>query len=136
MEINYWFKLIKYDKFLRHKPTQMIQGHVMKQNHQILYAPVSAAARLLFGGKWCFSTVTAIYIQELEVWGICKAITTGSDPCPCLQFPKQGGEEYIVQQMSQNNPLRNKCAKSLYSTTREIGEEGMRMQGSQFIMYS
>lgn len=95
------------------------------------YASVCAAARLLFGGKWCFSTVPAIYNQELEVWGICKAITTGSDPCPCLQFSEQGGEEYIVQQMSQNNPPSNNCAKSpIFHHPWNWG--GSRMQGSRF----
>lgn len=58
------------------------------------------------------------------MWGICKAITAGSDPCPCLQFSKQSGEEYIVQQMSQNNPLSNSCAKSPIFHHLEIGAEG------------
>lgn len=117
------------------KPTQIIRHHMTWQNHQVCVGYCSS--KTFVWGKLCFSPVTAIYNQQLEVWGICKAITTGSDPCPCLQFSKQGGEEYIVQQMSQNYQPRttpppipptphhpnSKCAKFLYSTTREIGEE-------------
>lgn len=82
------------------KPTQIIRHHMTWQNHQVCVGYCSS--KTFVWGKLCFSPVTAIYNQQLEVWGICKAITTGSDPCPCLQFSKQGGEEYIVQQMSQN----------------------------------